>query len=184
MIIVFFSSLTYTHFAQIIDPNVVFTENPDSLKSNSSARMTEILLNSNPQDAYVFWNDSLIGNTPLFIKSRFQNLKLVKNGYDDLYLSFNDIIPGKIYSMNFNGENLEKSFIERNIFKILTAGIIVLGGTTAYFKLKADDKYEEYIFSGDPELLNDTRKYDLISGITFVALQITFGLLLYFFLTD
>jgi hypothetical protein len=108
----------------------------------------------------------------------------MKNGFDDLYLSFNDIIPGQIYSMNFNGENLEKSFIEKNIFKILTAGIIVLGGTTAYFKLKADDKYEEYVFSGDPELLNDTRKYDLISGITFVALQITFGLLLYFFLTD
>ena len=86
--------------------------------------------------------------------------------------------------MNYHAPGEEKNFFETDIFKILTAGIIVLGATTAYFKLEADAKYEEYQYSGNSELLDDIRKYDLISAITFTALQINFGLLLYFFLSE
>ena len=86
--------------------------------------------------------------------------------------------------MKFNDESREESFFEKDIFKVLTAGIVVLGGATAYFKIKADNKFEEFEFSGNGKLLDETRKYDLISGITFTALQINFGLLLYYFLIE
>jgi hypothetical protein len=153
-------------------------------KLDSTEKVKEVLLNSSPQDAYVFYKDSLIGNTPLFVQSIFKNVTLRKNGYDDINILFSDITPGKIFSMNYNGQEKEKSFFEKDIFKILTAGIVVLGATTAYFKLKADNKFEEYEFSGNSRLLDETRKYDLISGITFTALQINFGFLLYYFLIE
>jgi len=156
----------------------------DSINTDSTIAIKEVLLNSSPQDAYVFCRDSLIGNTPLFVQSSFRNLTLRKNGYDDINILWSDITPGKVILMNYNGQEKEKSFFQKDIFKILTAGIVVLGGTTAYFKLKADNKFEEYEFSGNSNLLDDTRKYDLISGITFTALQINFGLLLYYFLIE
>lgn len=145
---------------------------------------TKILLNSNPQDAYVFFNDSLIGYTPIFLSSKNQNITLKKNGYNNINISFDEIGTGKIFQLEYNGQQKEKTFFEKDIFKILTAGIVVLGGATAYFKLKADNKFEDYEFSGDPKSLDETRKYDLISGITFTALQINFGLLLYYFLIE
>lgn len=155
--------------------------NEDSIKTSINE---EVLLNSKPQDAYVFYNDSLIGNTPLFVQSNFKNLTLRKSGYDDLNISYNDITQAKIFSMIFNGEDREVSFFDKDIFKILVAGIVVLGGTTAYFKIKADNKFDEYQFSGDSGLLSETRKYDLISGISFGALQVNFAMLLYYFLIE
>ena len=62
--------------------------------------------------------------------------------------------------------------------------MVALGATTAFFKLKADNRYDEYRQSGDPSLLDQTNRLDLVSGITFVALQINFGLIIYFFLVD
>lgn len=183
-LIIIFELLSLNLFAQEKDFTLLISNNIDTLKSDSQEMLKEVLLNSSPQDAYVFYNDSLIGNTPLFVQSCFRNLVLRKSGHDDINILFDDITPGKIFPMNYNGQEKEKSFFEKDIFKMLTAGIVALGGTTAYFKLKADNKFEEYEFSGNSKLLDDTRKYDLISGITFTALQINFGLLLYYFLIE
>jgi hypothetical protein len=152
--------------------------------SDTISTSAEFLLNSSPQDAQVYFNDSLVGKTPLFIKTTFGKLTLRKSGYDDLEIFSEEIRIGKIFFMNYQVPEEEKNFFEKDIFKILTAGIVILGATTAYFKLEADKKYDEYQFTGDSELLDDIRKYDRISAITFTALQINFGLLLYFFLTD
>ena len=184
ILIIIFGFLSLNLLAQETDSTFIISSNMDSLKSVTNVIMKEVLLNSSPQDVSVFYNDSLVGNTPLFVRSGFTNLSLRKSGYDDIKVLFNDISSSKLVSMNYNGQEKEKSFFEKDIFKILTAGIVVLGGTTAYFKLKADNKFEEYQFSGNSNLLDDTRKYDMISGITFTALQINFGLLLYYFLIE
>ena len=184
ILIIMFEVLSLEIFAQETNSTLLNSSNLDSLKSELIVLEKEVLLNSSPQDAYVFYKDSLIGNTPLFVQKSFSKLTLRKSGYDDTSILFDNIVPRKSVPMNFNGQEKEKSFFEKDIFKILTAGIVVLGGTTAYFKLKADNKFEEYEFSGNGELLDDTRKYDLISGITFTALQINFGLLLYYFLIE
>jgi hypothetical protein len=184
ILIVIWYVVSQSTFAQQYNSDSINHSNNDSIKSKSEIAVREVLLNSFPQDVYVFFKDSLVGNTPLFVHSSYGTLTLKKPGYDDLVISFNEIIPGKIPSMHYTGEEKERSFFERDIFKILTAGILVLGGTSAYFKLKADDKFEQYEFSGDGKLLDETRKYDLISGISFTALQINFGLLLYFFLVE
>ena len=37
---------------------------------------------------------------------------------------------------------------------------IALGATTAYYKLEADDLYEEYKITGDPGLVDNIEHYD------------------------
>lgn len=144
----------------------------------------EKYLQTNPQDVAVYNNDSLIGYTPLYLSFSNNNLQLRKSGYANKTISFVSFNSGKPISLNFIGETKEKSFYEKDMFKFLVAGIVVLGGTTAYFKLRADKRFDEYKITGEQELLDQTHKYDLISGITFTALQINFGALIYFFLSD
>lgn len=158
-----------------------FSQQNQALYSDS---LQEKLLNSYPQDAYVFFNDSLIGNTPIFVTKYFDKLLLKKDSYEDLQISFDEISNNKIFSLNFIGKQQETSFFEKDLFKVLTAGIVLLGGTTAYFKIKADNKFEQYQDTGENWYLQETRKFDLISGITFTALQINFGLLIYYFLIE
>jgi hypothetical protein len=149
---------------------------------------SDVYIQTEPEDAVVFRNDSLIGYTPLFIADDYRSLTLSKLGYEDKIISLNQISPNTSVNLNFmdgsslNGE--KESFFEKDLFKYLVGSIVVLGGTTAYFKLKADDKFEEYQITGKRALIDEIDKYDLISGITFTALQINFGVLIYYFLVE
>ncbi|RPI71394.1 MAG: PEGA domain-containing protein, partial [Ignavibacteriales bacterium] len=142
----------------------------------------EIYLETVPQDAAVFMNDSLLGYTPLYLAGSIGSLELKKPGFKNKLVSLKNY--SKPFTLDFIGKTKELNFYERDLFKYLLAGIVVLGGTTAYFKLKADEKFEEYEITGDQVLLDETERFDLISGITFTALQINFGVLIYFFLND
>ena len=143
-----------------------------------------VYLNTQPQDVYVYQDSELIGHTPLFIPVSSQEIILKKPGFNDKVLDIQDIKSGKKISLEFTGKIKGKSFFERNIFKILVGGIVALGGVTAYYKLKADDNFDNYQSSGNKYYLDQTHKYDLISGITFGAVQVGFGLLIYYFLSD
>lgn len=137
---------------------------------------------SDPVDVYVYRNDTLLGSTPLFIDGTAGMIHLKKPGYQDLVTDVKNargvLKLGKTMVKN------NESFYKGDLFKYLIGGLVILGGTTAYFKLMADDKFERYEITGDNKLLDETRKYDLISGITFGAMQINFGILLYYFLSE
>jgi hypothetical protein len=143
-----------------------------------------VYLKTEPQDVYVYSSDTLVGHTPLFLSDEISSVTLSKSGYQTKNLAVNQIYSGKPVKLDFVGTKDNGSFFQQDLFKILLGGLVVLGGTTAYFKLKADEKFEDYQFSGDQKLLDQTRKYDLISGITFTALQINFGVLIYYFLIE
>jgi len=143
-----------------------------------------ILLNTDPLDVYVFKADTLIGFTPLFLKASSGNFILQRPDYTSLTTDFNDLSLGAKPVLQFVGENKGKDFYQTTWFKVLIGTAIALGATTAYYKLEADKKYDEYQVTGDPALLDQTNKYDLISGVTFVAMQVSFGLILYFFLAN
>jgi len=144
----------------------------------------KIYLDSSPQDAYVFKGDSLIGHTPLFINKSVNNLMLRKPGYTDLALPNNLLAERVKFNLHFTGVTKQESFFNSTAFKILAGTVITLGAVTAYYKLKADDRFDEYKITHKQELLDQTKRYDLISGITFTALQINFGFILYKFLTE
>ena len=50
----------------------------------------KVLLNTEPQDAYVFNNDSLIGYTPLLIPMELNNIRLEKNGFENKIIGYSD----------------------------------------------------------------------------------------------
>lgn len=79
-----------------------------------------------------------------------------------------------------NGE----SFFTSTTFKILIGSAAVLGGISAYFKIKADKKYDDYLNTKKQSTLDEVDRLDLISGISFGLLQINFGYLIYKFLMD
>jgi hypothetical protein len=141
-----------------------------------------IHLKSEPDDAYVFRNDSLIGNTPLVFNSFGGEIVIKKPGYHELKVAENNL--NSIVKLEASRESNGRRFYEKSLFKYLLGGIVALGATTAYFKIMADERFSEYELNGNENLLKETRRYDLISGITFGALQINFGFLLYYFLSE
>jgi hypothetical protein len=132
----------------------------------------------------VFSNDSLLGYTPLYINKNLNSLLLEKPDYMSKEITIDDIILTEKIKLDFIGEENNGSFYGSTVFKILIGTAVALGAATAYFKLEADNRFEEYKITGDPELLNQTDRMDIISGISFVALQINFGLIIYLFLSD
>lgn len=144
----------------------------------------EVFLQTIPEDVNVFAGDSLIGHTPLWLAPRSVMLSLRKKQFENMEINGGNISPNENYELLYTGNDKEKSFFQTDIFKILIGSIVALGAATAYFKIKADKKFEDYRFTRDQKYLDETRKLDLISGITFGALQINFGVLVYFFLAE
>ena len=138
---------------------------------------------TNPEDVYVIKNDSLIGHTPLFINGSIGKVTLTKPGYEKMSFNLNGYDNNPV-SLKFTGKKTVESFFESSVFKIFVSTIVVLGGVTAYYKIKADKRYDDYQATGDGNLLKETRRYDLISGISFAALQVNFGFLIYYFLSE
>jgi len=144
----------------------------------------KVLLNTEPQDVYVFSNDSLIGYTPLLIPMELNDIRLEKKGFESKIISYSDFGMNKPVKLNYTGEYDDGNFFDKTLFKILIGTMVALGVTTAYLKLEADDKFAEYKITGDPALLEQTNKLDTLSAVTFVALQINFGAIIYLFLVD
>lgn len=144
---------------------------------------SEVFIDSNPQDASVFYSDSLLGFTPLLLSSYYSNLTLKKNGYQDVDIFIFGIDP-LLVKMNYTGLGQKDKFFDTAISKILVGSFIVLGATSAYFKVKADNRYDEYLKTGQRQLLDDTNRFDLISGISIAATQINLGVLIYFLLSE
>lgn len=145
---------------------------------------SDVYLKTNPQDVYVYTKDSVLGNTPLFIPLKYDLIELSKPGYQSKIIHLNQLSSNNLINLKYTGENVTKSFYEKEIFKILVGTMVLLGGTTAYFKLKADNRYESYLSTENQTYLDQTKKFDTISGITMTALQINFGILIFYFLTD
>jgi PEGA domain len=156
----------------------------NTINLNYSFLNHDIYLQSNPQDAHVIVNDSTIGFTPLLLSNGYQNLILSKEGYADKIVTQDELKSSQIINLDFIGTSQSTEFYGSTKFLILAGAAIALGAATAYYKLKADDKFDEYQITGQRNLLDQTNKLDLISGITFTAMQIDFGAIIYFFLTE
>jgi hypothetical protein len=143
----------------------------------------DIYLKTDPEDAYVMKNDSLIGHTPLFISPLLGHIQLLKPEYTNATINLNNY-DGNLVKLKFTGKKSNGSFYESNIFKIFIGGIVTLGAVTAYYKIKADNRFADYQTNPDPGLLKEVQKYDLISGISFAAVQINFGLIIYYLLAN
>jgi hypothetical protein len=144
----------------------------------------EVFLDSKPQDAKIISGDSLLGYTPLFINKDLASFLISKDGFESLSIRSDQLTGNNIFNLKFIGSTKKESFFETLQFKIILGAVAVLGGVTAYYKLLADDNYDDYKFTGSQASLDLTKKYDLISGISFGLLQLNFGYLLYNVFTE
>jgi hypothetical protein len=67
---------------------------------------------------------------------------------------------------------------------ITGAATILSGVAAAYFKVKADDRYQHYLRSGDDALLSQTHRLDTAAGVAIAATQVGLGLFTYFILSQ
>jgi hypothetical protein len=164
----------------------------DTLRLDGLLRDTSIVISLNstyyletaPENASVILGDTTAGYTPLFLSGSQGKIILKKTGYAEKTLESKTLKEDDIVKLKYIGPPEEQSFFKTDAFKILVGGIVVLGGATAYFKLNADKRFDTYQATGDKAYLDQTRKLDVISGIFMGALQINFGVLIYYFLTD
>ncbi len=158
----------------------------------------------------IFAGERLLGKTPLIFDPNeipdVVSLTLKKEHFLDRRISL-DSLPGKsiVINLESNGattvfnENqfVNKEYQSKGLYParnwLITASIsaIGLGSLTAYYKNKADKKFEKAKIarrSGDLELRErlqkSTKKYDRYAAVAFVGMQVNLGLFMYFLLTS
>ena len=148
-------------------------------------RLTErFFVDTEPQDASVYKNDQLIGHTPLFIHNGVDKVLLTKKDFAEKFIELKNIPRYKKVNLDFTGEINGSKFTDTPWFEILIGTAVAFGATAAHFKIKADKEYDKYLETQNPAYLKETDNYDLYSGIAFGALQVNFGLLIYFLLSE
>ncbi|MBU2494727.1 MAG: hypothetical protein KJ571_19055 [Bacteroidetes bacterium] len=144
----------------------------------------EYILNTNPSDASVFNSDSLIGYTPIYIPDDIKTILIKKDNFKPRRINITELPSLKPVSLDFTGEIKNKSFAESPYFEILVGTALGIGAVAAYYKIQADQSFDQYEKTKDQKYLDETNRYDNYSGIAFAALQINFGTLIYFLLSD
>jgi hypothetical protein len=154
---------------------------------------SKVLLVSTPAEAEVWRGDSLIGTTPLVVQRSYTPLLLRKMGYADTTLDISQV-PAGILKASL--QKVWKSTPDESIFKdaeesrsslrlyITGATTVIAGATSAYFKVKADNLYSQYVRTRDPSQLAEVNRLDTAAGIALAATQLSLGLFAYFMLSE
>lgn len=141
-------------------------------------------IDSSPQDAMVSLLGKVIGYTPTYVDlENYDSLEVIKEN-NKLVIHKNDLSKLSLIKLDYKPNVNNRSFSDSEWFKILIGSAAIFGTTAAYFKIKADKKYDEYLLTKDKNTLTEVNRLDLYSGIAFGLLQINFGYLIYKFLIE
>lgn len=157
--------------------------------------------NTNPFNASVFKNDSLLGLTPLRFFSDNElsgNLFIKKKNYRDFVFDLKnyDFETGANIDLHSKGiesindvvyKNRGTQFkTRRNLYTIIGLGAAsIAGGYFAIsFKNKANDAYDNYVSTGNSVMLNQSNSNDTYFVISLVLMQVAIGGLIYFLFFD
>lgn len=141
-------------------------------------------LDSEPQDAFVYKNDKLVGYTPLFVHNGINSISLTKKDYSNQLVNLKELPASNKVVLDFTGMEKETHFTDTYWFEVLIGTAVALGATAAHFKIEADKQYDKYLETNDNKYLDETNKNDLYSGIAFGVLQVNFGYLIYKLLSE
>ncbi len=171
-------------------------------QSYDSTKIDYNFIDSYPQNASVTMNETFIGNTPLFFQygdSTFpKSLKITLKGYIEQseVINSNELINMKYILIPNSSRRNELNVVKedklpyfkepRKVVPIVVSSIITAasGIGAFYFKSLASDNRKHYETFGDNESLDNKKKYDLLGGVSLVALQLGFGALMYFLFLD
>jgi hypothetical protein len=182
--------------AALIYSTNIFSQQTDSLTINYS------VINSVPQNAAVYFNGIYTGNTPYrFLPQAVDSsidVVVKMPGYIDYSFHINaaDLPYDKTISLvpkNKRSVLKDKLVIEnknnffntpRQTVPVVLSALVSAGGAalSIIYKNLANKRYDEYLLSGDRSKLDQTKKYDVISGVGLAAFQVGFTSLIYFLL--
>jgi hypothetical protein len=148
-------------------------------------RMDEkIKINSVPFHAKLHNEDRYLGLTPFTIsyyENRGKTMRLEKEGYKTLFFVLNEPKSQsfKLEKIELNPDNENNSFTYSLFHKRIKSKFLFLTGTVAahwvafYFKNVADDNYNKYLKTTNPDLMthywDKTQKYDRMSDVSLVV---------------
>lgn len=158
-------------------------------------------INSDPFNADVFKNDTLIGMTPLRINLQYPlagTLRFKKDEYVDevLRLSPVDTVrnifvklkesrygqsSNPVYKNKSTGFNTERNFLAISSFG---AGALLSAVSSIYYKNMANDSYDTYRQTFAQKDLDNTNRYDTFSLISLLVMQGAIAGVIYFLFFD
>lgn len=158
------------------------------------------IVTTSPFDAELVIGDSVIGKTPVAVNSEFFSNQLKspgvrKPGYEPVTLDLANAQRG-ILSVNlkriWQNDNDQNEIFRPNNgqtshtlrFTLTAASTILSGAAAAYFKIKADNRYQSYRDTGDPALLSQAHRLDTGAAIALLVSQVSLGLFTYFVLSN
>ncbi len=150
-------------------------------------------VNSEPYAASVVWNDSVIGETPLRLAHppASGSLSVSKPGYDTATVTLPSAggdLDVRLHPFEFPAGGEEASLAANGsgapLPMYLTAGVTIVGGiAAAYFKIQADDHYQDYLQTNNAAELDQVHHLDLLAGVSLAVSQVGFLSLAYFLLS-
>lgn len=178
-------------------PIICYTQTNDSLE------LPYHFINSVPQNADVYINGLLCGLTPYRMEykphdSTQINIDIKLQGYNDINyiiqpgekLNRTFLLAPKNTSVKHDKIVFENKTIyfksSRKLVPIILSSVIA-GGTAVlsyYLKKRANDFYNDYTATGNQNMLDKARRYDVYAGISISAMQISLGGLIYFLLIE
>jgi hypothetical protein len=157
-------------------------------------------INSNPYGSSVFYQDSLLGTTPILLsKNEFskKSLTIKQKGYRDQNIRIAEESESYFIDMNTSDDTDGIAYVIRGSNKDsgrrwyregLAVTSIVSGWAAFYFKHQADKYYTRYETSADPRTIvaayDKTRTYDLYSEIALTVSATTLATYLWLLIKE
>jgi hypothetical protein len=168
----------------IVRPDTVLTYRYDLRK--------RYFVTSDPGGADVFFRDSLYGKTPLFLPSVSRDwlslVRIRKEGYPEVHpvRTGSGILTARFREEWEPESSTEPLMSEQSSAPLYLSGAatIISGTAAAYFKIKADNRYQQYLATNNPAFLSETHSIDSGAAVAIVLTQISVIMLVYFLLKE
>jgi len=178
-----------------VDDTVRFSPGERLVRQYKMERWTTIV--SSPPGAEVLLGDSVLGATPLLIPEGGLSLEtplLVRmRGYDPVVARLAQAQRGILQVPLLarwdpgrpNGDLLLTGNRHSSLRLYVTgAGAILAGAASAYFKVKADDRNNAFLITGNPLLALERKRYDNASAVLLAVTEVSLGLFVAFLLSE
>ena len=91
-----------------------------------------------------------------------------------------DLVKSKLQTLVAKSNTVLTSRGNAAIMQALKIAKVAAGGALAvHFKFKADDRYDQYLETGDPEFKDQVQQYDTYSYVALAGMQVGIGVLVF-----
>jgi len=172
---------------------------PDEKKDLQYGFGRRYLILSVPSGADLMIGDSLVGSTPYLLTmsgaDSLPAVKLRKPGYDTARVDLSEARRGiataamvRLPNAGVPEDQLEEEVPgqDHGTFRLYMAGAITVGFgvAAAYFKVQADERYDQYLSDFTSASRSQVRVYDTASALCLVVAEAGFGMLTYLLLAE